>query len=142
VDKSVASHRTWKRFHRFWDIRFPRNHKEGWDDVSESNVEQWLDSDDGEPDYQILSQEIESVLQAKEEDDDVVEEESASSCPELSVIRNLMGDVISYIGVSSDLELLACYGHLRQFYSSIIKKQHASRKQMKIDSFFQPTHSQ
>jgi hypothetical protein len=74
--------------------------------------------------------------------DNVIEEESASSCPKLSVIRNRMDDVISYIGASSDPEVLAYCGHFRQFCSIIIKKQHASGKQLKIDSFFQPTHSQ
>jgi hypothetical protein len=40
----------------------------GEDDVSESDIEQWLDNDDGDPGYQILSQaEIaENVLQGKE----------------------------------------------------------------------------
>jgi hypothetical protein len=111
--------------------------KRAGDDVSESDVEHWLDNDDSDPGFQILSQEelAESVLQGKEEDDDVVEEESASSCPKLPVIRNHMDDVISYIGASSDLELPAYYRHFRQFCSVIIKKQHASWKQLKIVSF-------
>jgi hypothetical protein len=98
------------------------------DDVSESDVEQWLDNGNGDPGYQILSQEeiAESVLQGKEEDDDVVEEESASSCPKLSVIRNHMDDVTLYIGTSSEPEVLAYYGHFGQFRSIIIKKQHVS----------------
>jgi hypothetical protein len=63
-------------------------------------------NDDGDPDYQILSQEdrAESVLQGKEVDedddeeiDDGVEEESASSCPKLSVIRNPMDTMSSRI---------------------------------------------
>jgi hypothetical protein len=51
---------------------------------------------DGDPGYQILSQEeiAESVLQGKEEEDDVTEEELASFCPKLSLIRNHM-DAIS-----------------------------------------------
>jgi hypothetical protein len=128
------------------------------DDFSKSDVEQWLDNDNGDPGYQILSQvEIaESVLQGKEEhdnfdeeyfdvdeeDDDDVEEESTSSCPKLSVIRNHTEDVILYIGASSDMEVLAYYGHFRQLHSIISKEQHASGKQLKIDSFFQSTHSQ
>jgi hypothetical protein len=52
-----------------------------------------------------------------------------------------MDDVILYIGASSDPELLAYYGHFRQFHSITIKKQHASGKQLKIDSFFQLVHS-
>jgi hypothetical protein len=85
-------------------------------------------------------------LQGKEEDNDVDEddviEESASSCPKLAIIRNHMDDAISHIGAYSDPEVLACYGHFRPFRSVIIKKQHASGKQLKIDSFFQPTRSQ
>jgi hypothetical protein len=53
-----------------------------------------------------------------------------------------MDDAISYIKASSDPEVLVYYGHFRQFHSIIIKKQHASGKQLKIDSFFQPTRSQ
>jgi hypothetical protein len=53
-----------------------------------------------------------------------------------------MDDGVSYIGASSDPEVLAYYGHFRQFSSIIIKKQHASWKQLEIDSFFQPTRSQ
>jgi hypothetical protein len=56
------------------------------------------------------------------EDDDVVEE-LPSSCPTLSVIRNHMHDVVSYIGASSDPEVLEYYGHFRHFHSIIIKKQ-------------------
>jgi hypothetical protein len=52
-----------------------------------------------------------------------------------------MDDVISYIGAPSDPEVLAYYGHFRHF-RSVITKQHASGKQLKIDSFFQPTRSQ
>jgi hypothetical protein len=98
--------------------------KRAGDDVSGSDVEQWLDNDDGDPSYQILSQEeiAQSVLQDKEEDsdadeedDNVVEEESASSCPKLLVIGNHMDDVILYIEASSDPEVLAYYGHFRQF---------------------------
>jgi hypothetical protein len=48
-----------------------------------------------------------------------------------------MDDVISYIGASSDPEVLAYY-----IRSIIIRKQHASEKQLKINSFFQPTRSQ
>jgi hypothetical protein len=77
-----------------------------------------------------------------DEEDDVVEEESASSCPKLPGIRNHMDNVILYIGASSDPEVLVYYGHFRQFHLIIIKKQHASGKQLKFDSFFQPTHSQ
>jgi hypothetical protein len=86
------------------------------DGVSESDIEQWLDNDDGDPGYQILSQEeiAGSVLQGKEEDNEV-EEEPASSCPKLSVITNHMNDIISYIGSSSDPEVLAYYGHLGSF---------------------------
>jgi hypothetical protein len=93
-------------------------------DVSESDTEQWLDNDNGDPGYQILSQEeiAESVLQGKEEDNNVVEEESVSSCPKLSVIRSHMGNVILYIGASSDPQMLAYHGHFRQFCSIIIKK--------------------
>jgi hypothetical protein len=135
----------------------PENHFKGFEtsdfqaimkrsggDVSESSVEQWLVNDDSDPGYQILSQEeiADSVLQGSEEDDDVIEEESASSCPKLSIIRNHMDDMILYTRASSDLEVLAYYGHFSQFHSIIIKKQHASGKQLKIDSFFQPTCSQ
>jgi hypothetical protein len=44
--------------------------KRAGDNVSESDVEQWLSNDDGDPGYQILRQEdiAESVLQGKEED--------------------------------------------------------------------------
>jgi hypothetical protein len=54
--------------------------KRAVDDVSESDIEQWLNNDNGDPDYQILKEEerAESVLQDKEEDDDVTEEELAS----------------------------------------------------------------
>jgi hypothetical protein len=40
--------------------------KRAGDDVSESDVEQWLDNDDSDPGYQILSQEeiAESILKA------------------------------------------------------------------------------
>jgi hypothetical protein len=91
-------------------------------DVSESDIEQWLDNSSSDPGYQILSQEeiSESVLQDKEEDNDVVEEESVSSCPKLSKINHMV--YISYIGASSDPEVLAYYGHFRQFRSIIIKK--------------------
>jgi hypothetical protein len=117
--------------------------KQAGDDVSQTD-EEWQENDNGDPRYQILSQEeiAESVLQGKEEDDNVPEEKSASSCPNLSVIRNHMDDVISYTEASSDPEVLAYYGHFRHFHSILIKKQLASGKQLKNDSFFQHTCSQ
>jgi hypothetical protein len=117
--------------------------KRARDDASKSDIEQWLGNDDGDPGYQILSQEeiAESGLKGREEDDNVIEEEPASSCPKLTVIRNHMGDVISCIRMSSGPEVLAYYGHFMEFCSIIIKKQHANGKQLKIDSFFQPTRS-
>jgi hypothetical protein len=90
--------------------------KRAGDDVIESDVEQCLDSGDGDPGYQILSIEeiAESVRQGKEEgddadeeDDDVVEEESVSFYPKLSLIGNHMDSAITYIGASSDPEVQA-----------------------------------
>jgi hypothetical protein len=74
-------------FKGFKTSEFHATIKRAGDDVSECDIEQWLNNDDGDPGYQILSQEeiAESVLQGKEEDDNVVEEELASSCPKLSV---------------------------------------------------------
>jgi hypothetical protein len=54
-----------------------------------------------------------------------------------------MDDVTSSrIGASSDPEVLTCYGYLTQLSSIIMKKQHVSGKQLKTESFFQPTRSQ
>jgi hypothetical protein len=59
--------------------------------------------------------EYENDFKGFERSDDVVEEELASSCTKLSVIRNYMDDVISYIGASADPEVLAHYRHFWQF---------------------------
>jgi hypothetical protein len=52
--------------------------KRAGDVVSESDTEQWLNSDDGDPGYQVLSQEeiAQNLMQGKEDDDDADEEET------------------------------------------------------------------
>jgi hypothetical protein len=66
--------------------------KRAGDDVSESDVEQWPDNDDGDQGYQILSEEeiAENVLQGKEEDDDVDKETT------MPLKKNRLRLVLSY----------------------------------------------
>jgi hypothetical protein len=56
-----------------------------------------------------------------EEDKNVIEEDSASSCPKLSVTRNHTDDVISYIGASSDPEVLALMDILSSFVQLLLR---------------------
>ena len=75
--------------------------KKAVEEVNENDIEQWLNLDEGDPGYQILSQEeiVESVLHDDQEDgDDEDEETSVTGGSKLSAIRNSMDEIIAHIG--------------------------------------------
>lgn len=115
----------------------------GEDNVSENDIINWLEEDEGDPGYQILSEtEIaEEVMQNNNETDKEDEEEAEYDMPvvsktKLSDLRSYLDEVITYIDSSNDPQIQPYYSHFRSFREIIINKQYSNRKQWKIDAFF------
>ena len=108
--------------------------------VAEEDVFEWLEADEGDPGYHIMTEsEIadEVLIKESENESEDSEEESIPPKMKLSTVRSHLDDVISFIDDSADSEMQYI---TRTFaiLELIIKKQQSSKIQTKIDSFFKP----
>ncbi|KAG7177538.1 Tigger transposable element-derived protein 7-like 7 [Homarus americanus] len=71
--------------------------------------------------------------------EDEEDEEPLPKKPKLSVIRESLDNVISYIELSAETDdIQHYYQHIRALRELIIQRQHHQGKQPKLDSFFKP----
>lgn len=112
----------------------------GVEEAAEEDVLQWLEEDEGDPGYHIMTEsEIADEVMTLEDEDgsgDNEEEETAVPKTKLSVIRSHLDDIITFMDNSSDIEIQLYYTHFRNFRELIIKKQQTSKVQSKLDGFF------
>lgn len=115
----------------------------GETEVTEASVFTWLEEDEVDPGYQVLSEEeiVREVLQARgdgapEDTSDEVMEESQRS--DLSIIRNHCDDILTYINNSDDPAVQEFYEHFRNFKKLIIRRQQRSASERTVHSFFGP----
>ncbi|KAG7155600.1 putative Jerky protein-like 46 [Homarus americanus] len=94
----------------------------------------------GDPGYQVLTEEIaDEVLVGDSSDSkDEEDEEPMPKKPKLSVVRESIDNVISYIELSAETYVQHYNQHIRAFRELIIQKQHHQGKQLKLGSFFKP----
>lgn len=109
-------------------------------EVAEEDILEWLEVDEGDPGYNIMTESeiADEVMNQKNEDgsEDSEEEETTLRKIKLSVVRSHLDDLITFIDYSSDNEIQLYYTHFRNFRELIIKKQRTSKVQTKLDSFF------
>ncbi|KAG7154916.1 Tigger transposable element-derived protein 7-like 61 [Homarus americanus] len=104
----------------------------GENDVTEDDIRNWLENTEGDPGYQVLTKEeiADEVLVGDSRDSEDEEDDEPLPKPKLSVIREFIDNVISYIELSAETDV--------QMFN--ITKQHQQGKQLKLDSFFKPVH--
>ncbi|KAG7169737.1 Tigger transposable element-derived protein 7-like 16, partial [Homarus americanus] len=114
----------------------------GENDVTEGDIRNWLEDTEGDPGYQVLTEEeiADEVLVGDSRDrEDEEDDEPLPKKPKLSVIREFIDNVISYIELSAETDdVQHYYHHIKAFRELIIQRQHHQGKQLKLDSFFKP----
>ncbi|KAG7154717.1 Tigger transposable element-derived protein 7-like 9 [Homarus americanus] len=114
----------------------------GKNDVTEDDIRNWLEDTEGDPGYQVLTEEDiadEVLVRDSRDSEDEEDEEPLPKKPKLSVIRESLDNVISYIELSAETDdIQHYYQHIRALRELIIQRQHHQGKQLKLDSFFKP----
>ncbi|KAG7155529.1 Tigger transposable element-derived protein 7-like 31, partial [Homarus americanus] len=108
----------------------------GENDITEDDIRNWLEDTEGDPGYQVLTEEeiADEVLVGDSRDsEDGEDEEPLPKKPKLSVIRESLDNVISFIELSAETDdVQHYYQHIR------VQRQHHQGKLLKLDSFFKP----
>ncbi|KAG0714094.1 Tigger transposable element-derived protein 7 [Chionoecetes opilio] len=113
----------------------------GETEVTEASVLAWLEEDEADPGYPMLSEEqiVKEVLQAHgdgapqaESDEEMVERKGF----QLSTIRNHCDNILGYIDSSGDPAVQDYYEQFRNFRQIIIRRQQRSASQMTVNDFF------
>ncbi|KAG7158270.1 Tigger transposable element-derived protein 7-like 37 [Homarus americanus] len=114
----------------------------GENDVTEDDIRNWLEDTEGDPGYQVLTEEeiADEILVGDSRDsEDEEDDEPLPKKPKLSVIRESTDNVTSYIELSAETDdVQHYYQYFRAFRELIIQRQHYQGKQLKLDSFFKP----
>lgn len=115
----------------------------GRTEVSETCVFSWLEEDEVDPGYQVLTEEeiVKDVLQSR--DKARSEDNSDEAVPrrkrmKLSTIRNHCDDILSYLDTSEDSALLDYYEQFRNFKQIVMRRQQRNASRMSVHDFFQP----
>uniref|UniRef100_A0A0P4WKS8 DDE-1 domain-containing protein n=1 Tax=Scylla olivacea TaxID=85551 RepID=A0A0P4WKS8_SCYOL len=111
--------------------------------VTESIVFAWLEEDEVDPGYQMLTEEeiVKDVLQSRGKgnpDDDNDEALQGKKRIKLSTIRNHCDIILAYLDTSEDPALQDYYEQFRNFRQIIIQRQQRNTSQMDVHSFFRP----
>ncbi|KAG7170856.1 Tigger transposable element-derived protein 7-like 3, partial [Homarus americanus] len=97
----------------------------GENDVTEDDIRNWLEDTEGDPGYQVLTEEeiADEVLVGDSRDsEDEEDDEPLPKKPKLSVIRESIDNVISYIELSAETDdVQHYYQHIRAFRELIIQ---------------------
>ncbi|KAG7160293.1 Tigger transposable element-derived protein 7-like 40, partial [Homarus americanus] len=102
----------------------------GENDVTEDDIRNWLEDTEGDPGYQVLTE---------EEIADKFSRRTIAQETQTLLILESIDNVISYIELSAETDdVQHYYKHIRAFRELIIQKQHQQGKQLKLDSFFKP----
>lgn len=111
----------------------------GDDNVTVEDVEDWLEENDADPGYQILSAEeiADSVVNPDpdESSSEGEEEVVAPVRPKMSDVREALDTLITFVDLDSNPEVQAYYEHLRTLREVIIRQQYQRGKQLKLDQY-------
>ncbi|XP_062854201.1 tigger transposable element-derived protein 7-like [Trichomycterus rosablanca] len=109
----------------------------GEKDVTFEDVENWLEDNDADPGYQMLSTEeiADAVLTDKDAvgDSSTDEEEEVVLGPKMSAVRESLDILISYVDCTDNREIQGYYGHLHKLRELVIRDQYQRGKQLKLD---------
>lgn len=119
-------------------------HQGGENLTTLEDIELWLESDEGDMGYHILTEEeiVESVIAAENSETDEYEQDelddSIKSKPKLGEIKDHLNVVLKFVEDNDDENISAYYEHLRHLRELLIREINAKGKQPKISSFFKP----
>lgn len=112
--------------------------------VSMDDIDLWLEEDDQDPGYHILTEEeiVENVTGAEnsDEDEDGYDEVDDTINPKqkLSEVKDNLDFVIKYVADSDNENISGYYEHLRHLRQLIVQELSTKGRQQKISSFFKP----
>jgi hypothetical protein len=103
------------------------------------DVAEWLHADEGDPGYQIMTEEeitkhISAAAYEEQGSEEEKEEETADT-NNLSEVRDALEKVVNFISVTADKEMQPYYQHLRTLREIVICKQQHRFTQLKMDMF-------
>ncbi|KAG7167541.1 uncharacterized protein LOC121868385 [Homarus americanus] len=108
------------------------------------DVETWLEKKEDDPGYQMLSaEESADAVRAGDKEDNTKssdEDELPVKIPrvKLSVVRESLDTILTYIDSTSSPQIQDYYEHLRTLRELIIREQHNAWEQLKMDSSVKP----
>ncbi|KAG7176901.1 Tigger transposable element-derived protein 7-like 54 [Homarus americanus] len=106
-------------------------HLGGENNIITEDVETWLEENEGDPGYQMLSSEeiADAVCTVDKENDDVENSDREESCVKmsnvkLSVVQESVNNILTYIDNTSSPQMHQYYEHFWTFRELIIRKQY------------------
>ena len=111
-------------------------------EVSVEDIENWLEENDSDHDYQVFSTEEteESVLDSDQpgESKSNDSEDKLVVRQKMSQVRDCIDTLVQYVDATNDRDIKGSYEHLCTLRDLIIRQQYQGGKQLKLDSFFKP----
>ena len=103
----------------------------GETDVTAEYVQDWLEENDADPWYQVLSMEeiAKTVLHGDQSDSSSDLEEEVVVRPRIADVRDSIDTLIQFVDVTDNREISAYYKHLCTLRELIICEQYSKRKQ-------------
>ena len=120
---------------------FINNFRRAGDEVSEENLEEWLNVDEGVDASQVLTDAeiVDSVLQPATTEADVEDEATTDgNLMSLAQGRYHCDELLRFVSQREPQMPKQGYEQVRIIRRAIIDLQHGSQKQLKIDTFFRP----
>ncbi|XP_060846462.1 tigger transposable element-derived protein 7-like [Rhopalosiphum padi] len=117
-------------------------HQGGENSATLEDIELWLEADECDLGYHILTEEeiVESVTAAESSETDEYDQDEADDNvnpkPKLGEIKDHLNIVIKYVEDNNNENISAYYEHLRHLRELIIKEINVKERQPKISSFF------
>ena len=110
--------------------------------VTEEEIENWLDNDEGDPSYQVMNEDeiVDSLSKIEDSDSASEGEESdigSQQKMKLSEVKQHLNCVIDFVQQSENEEISAYYNQMRHLRALIVKEM-SNKPQRKIDSYFKP----
>ena len=104
-------------------------------------MENWFDDNNADPGYHVLSlgEIAELVVSESDSNSSSESEEEVVVRPKTAEVHDSIDTLLKYDDVTTNRDIQGYCQHLRTLRELIIRGQHQSGKQLKLDSFFKPT---
>lgn len=116
----------------------------GEEEVLLEDVETWLEEDEDDPGFHLLTEEeiVGSVTEkedsSEDEEEDLQEEDNTQATIKVSEVKDHLNFVIEYVEQSKNENVFAYYEHLRHLRQLLTNEINNKQTQQKINTFFKP----